>query len=121
MDFFRGKHAWTKLWRLKDQLPQGSRYKAGLMADPEIAEYIVDHLDDHTTDADSFVDESVELQMLRAVLNEVKQLRVPILAPHMKRPPRVEPVRGPVPEWKRVQDRRDQKDVDDMLSYFGIK
>ena len=123
MDFFRGKHSWTKLWRLKEQLPEGSRYKAGLMADPDIAEWIVDRLeeDDLPSTGPTFVDETKELQMMRTVLNAVRNLQGPILAGRVKRLPRIEPIRGPVPEWKKVQDRRDQHEVDLMLAYYGIE
>lgn len=121
-DFFRGKWPWAKLFRLISQLPNGSRYKAGLMLDPEMAEWIVDHLDDDEMDSrSSFVDETSDTAILRDIHNAVRQLASPILAPHVKKPPRIRPVKGPVPEWKRVQDRRDMADVDDMLAYYGIE
>lgn len=91
--------------------------------DPELAEWIVDEMerDDQADQADSFVDETETTRLLRSTLNAVRQLQTPILAPHMKRPPRVSPVLGPVPMWKHVQDARDKADVDDMLAYYGIE
>lgn len=94
------------------------------MLDPELAEWIVDQLEEDDKEMDarpSFVDETVDTGLLRDIHNAVRQLVSPILAPHVKKPPRIDPVKGPVPEWKRVQNRRDMDDVDDMLAYYGLE
>ena len=95
------------------------------MLDPELAEWIVDKLeaDDEEMDdrTSSFVDETVDTGLLRDIHNAVRQLVSPILAPHVKKPPRIDPIKGPVPEWKRVQNQRDMDDVDDMLAYYGLE
>ena len=94
------------------------------MLDPDLAEWIVDRLeedDEELTARSSFVDETVDSAILRDIHNAVRQLVSPILAPHVKKPPRIDPIKGPVPEWKRVQNRRDMDDVDEMLAYYGIE
>lgn len=95
------------------------------MLDPEMAEWIVDQLENDDEEMDdrtsSFVDETVDTGLLRDIHNAVRQLVSPILAPHVKKPPRIDPVKGPVPEWKRVQNRRDMDDVDEMLAYYGLE
>lgn len=95
------------------------------MLDPELADWIVDQLEDdddgEMATRSSFVDETLDTAILRDIHNAVRQLVSPILAPHVKKPPRIDPIKGPVPEWKRVQNRRDMDDVDEMLAYYGIE
>lgn len=95
------------------------------MLDPELAEWIADRIDDENDEEldtrSSFVDETLDTALLRDIYNAVRYLASPILAPHVKKPPRIEPVKGPTPEWKRVQNRRDAQNVDDMLAYYGIE
>lgn len=95
------------------------------MLDPELAEWIADRVDDEDDEEldtrSSFVDETGVTALLRQILNAVRYLPSPILAPHVDKPPRIQPISGPVPEWKRVLDQRDMDDVDDMLEYFGIE
>ncbi|WJJ10375.1 hypothetical protein P9990_17540 [Prescottella equi] len=82
---------------------------------------MVDHLDDDHGPSDSFADETVEVGLLRDVLNAVRGLATPILAPHVAHPPRVQPIHGPVPLWRRIQNSRDMDNVDAMLAYFGVE
>lgn len=91
------------------------------MLDPELAEWVVDHIDDDPGPVDSFVDETTEVGLLRDVLNAVRGLATPILAPHMANPPRVQTIHGPVPLWRRIQNSRDMDNVDAMLSYLGVE
>ena len=98
------------------------------MMDPELAEWIVDQLDEYDNrhedpppPEDSFIGETEEVSLLRDILNAVRHLQTPILAPWTKSPPKVMSISGPVPKWKRVQDERDADSVDEMLAYYGIE
>lgn len=93
------------------------------MLDPELAEWVVDHIDDEefAGPTDSFDDETLLVGLVREVLNAVRGLAVPILAPHVPNPPRVQPVYGPMPLWRRLQDSRDMDNVDSMLEYLGVE
>ncbi len=92
--------------------------------DPELAEQIVDMLEREGDDfggPDSFVGETEDRRLLRTAVNAIRDLQTAVLAPYTKRPPKFQPIRGPVPEWKRVQDERDKDAVDEMLAYYGIE
>jgi hypothetical protein len=119
LDYFRGARPWQQLARLLPRLPEGSRYRAALLDDEELAEQRLAS-DDGTPGRarPPLVGETQDRALLRAIASGLPRLEYAVYAAQAGkkrkgRPPR--PLQGPETAEDRIKDRLAQADVEEIF------
>lgn len=111
LDFFRGRYAWAKLWRLIGRLPWDSQYKLALADDEELADRALIVAEERgSRPAPPSMAEWNELKDLRtAILDGLASVERTIIAvntPKGKRVPDYRPQPRPETAAMRIARRR---------------
>ncbi len=121
LDWFRGRHPWPQLLRLLPRLPEGSRYKAAVLDDEDLARERLTHDTDDTGGRrrrPPLIGETQDRTLLRGVLSTLLRVEHAIYAsraPKGKagRPPR--PLLGPETAEDRIRDAVADAEVEDIF------
>lgn len=136
LDFFRGIHPWTKLYRILAKLPQGSWYRADLDLDPDLAKRLFDIEEQQRArnGGDSRVEEprnqvrssaghDMTASLLMTVcdlLQQQTQTLIGVNLPKGKRPPKIHPMPRPISKLEVMRREREEDSVNEALSALGI-
>lgn len=109
LDWFRGRHPWSKLLRLAARLPDHSRYKAALADDEDLAEQLAGRVEAGTPAARmTMLGWTPERALLTALVEAVGSLTAITIAVNSEddKAPDVPRLPRPVLALDRIQDRR---------------
>jgi hypothetical protein len=120
LDWFRGLRPWPQLARVLDHLPEGSRYRAAILDDEDLAlERIEAGIEPPTSTATPPLEgETQDRMLLRALVSTAQRIEHATYAVHAKkgaagRPPR--PLRGPQTAEDRLREQYADADVEDLF------
>ncbi|ALE77671.1 hypothetical protein WY02_03520 [Pseudonocardia sp. AL041005-10] len=124
LDFFRGARPWTQLARMLPRLPEGSRYRAALLDDEDLARARIEAEDDEDDDAPSksdrppLIGETQDRALLRQAVSFLRRIEHGLYnsrAPKSKRSKAPDPLKGPETAEDRLRDLLGDADVEDIF------
>lgn len=120
LDWFRGHRPWQQLARLLARLPEGSRYRAAILDDEDLAEQRIAQGLERPTDRSlpPLEGETQDRMLLRAVVSALLRVEHAVFAVNAKKgkagkPPR--PLPGPQTAEDRVREAYADADVEDIF------
>lgn len=121
LDFFRGRRPWQQLARMLPRLPEGSRYRAALLDDDELA---LERLEAESGDDQPkptrppLVGETQDRALLRQVVSFLRRIEHGVYnaqAPRNKRTRPPEPLKGPETAEDRIRDLVGDAEVEEIF------
>lgn len=119
LDWFRGRRPWPQLLRLVDRLADGSRYRAALLADEDLARERIESGAEPPDGkhAPPLIGETQDRMLLRAAVSVLLRLEHATYAVHAGkkagRPP--QPLRGPETAEDRLRDQMADAEIEDIF------